>query len=231
VIVTILAVTLYSAGSAQDLSQSLKEWVLQNIVLSPTHDGKRSALIRRLPVKADLRTDESLLIAQAKLAVSSFSDAFGLQFEFTPDRPNLIIVVGSEINDGDKPRRTFLTGLGLPEAAVNMIVQTSNWSSGCGYYNFVGRKGDISATVIAGDRRLAADRLKDCIISGIAFGFGARARPTATFDTSQGYIQYLLLSRSMAACDMKFGESFDVSFQDEYVACVVGQLKNNGTAK
>lgn len=228
-IATLVAVCSCSPGQSQELNQFLREWVLRNIVFTSAQDGQRAVLSRRLPVKADLRMDAPSVAAEAKLAVSSFSGAFGLQLEFTPDRPNLIIVIGSEINDGDKLRRAFLNGLGLPDAAINMIAATNNWSGGCGYYNFIGRSGDISGTVIAGDRRLPPERLRDCIVSGVAFSFGARARPSATFDTSNGYIQYLLLSRSMTACEGQVRESPNNGFEEEYISCVVTQLRSKIT--
>jgi hypothetical protein len=122
--------------------------------------------------------------------------------------------------------KAFLLSLGLHETAVALVSETQKWSSGCGYYNFVDRTGRIAATIVAGDKKLAPERLRDCIVSGIIFGFGVRARSGATFDTSQGYIQYLALSSVMAVCDRRIGDADQPEPEEIYTNCITAELEN-----
>ncbi len=143
---------------------------------------------------------------------------------------NLIVAVDSGVNDGDKPSRSFLQKLGLPDPAIRIVAESRNWSSGCGFYNFGDANGNISVSIVAGDKRLDSDRLKDCIISGILFSFGLRAKTNATIDTSKFYLQYLLLASALRFCENKLKTSEESNssaerLQDAFVDCAAARIE------
>src|SRR2546421_74921 len=89
---------LTSSVFAQDLDQTLRKWVDANIFFTNPPTGKRALFIRKTPIRADFRLDIPSIIVEAKLAVTSFATSFGVDFEFTSERPNLIVAIANEIN-------------------------------------------------------------------------------------------------------------------------------------
>jgi hypothetical protein len=210
---------------AEDVNDSLNRWLRSNIFFSTAQDGSAALFVRKKGVRARVISDTSDVTTEITRAIGALSTSFGLNYEFTAEAPNLIVAIGNSINDGDKPNKSFLKELGLPDPAIEIVSQTRNWSSGCGFYSFTGRDGHISASIVAGDKRLTVERLKDCVISGVIFSFGLRTRASATFDTSQGYIQYLLLASAIAACEGKQASTgLNGEIINSYTKCITDKL-------
>jgi hypothetical protein len=166
--------------------------------------------------------------SEARKAIANFADAFDLGFEFTATDANLVVVMANGITDGEKPSRTLLASLGLTEAAINIVVGSSNWSSGCGVYNSRDSQGHISGSIVAVDKALLPKKLKSCVATGIIFSFGLRIKGQEILDYSNDYIQFLLLARSLAGCEGKISAQDSeqtASIRDAYLECVVNRLK------
>jgi hypothetical protein len=213
-----------SKGGAPELDQVLRSWVTQNIYL----EQDQLILIRKQPVRALISTDNIETASEARTAIANFSDAFHLGLEFASLRPNLIVATANGIADKDgKPNRVFLSSLGLPEAVSDQISKSTQWSSGCGFYSSRNTRGQILISIVAGDKALPEKKLKSCVVTGVAVSFGLRARGQEILDFSNDYVQFLLLARSLAACDKKFSaQHYDklVTTRD-YVECIVADMK------
>lgn len=211
-------------GGADDLDQVLREWVAQNIYF----ESDRWLLIRKRPVRAYIRTDDPEIATEARRAITNFADAFGLGVEFTTTDANLFVVTANGIADGDKPSRTLLASLGLTDAGIDFIVRTARWSGGCGTYSSRDKLGHVSATIVAADKSLTPKKLRSCVVTGIIFSFGLRVRGQEILDYSNDYIQFLLLARSLAACEKELsGKESELrpSVHDVYLECVLSGLK------
>ena len=173
--------------------------------------------------------DDSDIANEARKAITNFSDAFGLEVEFTATHANLIVVTADGVADREgKPSRSLLASLGATEAGIDLIVKTAHWSNGCGLYSTRDYQGHVSVSIVAGDKSLSSKNLKSCIVSGVIFSFGLRTKDHNIVDSTNDYIQFLLLARSLANCERKISPQIserNAPVRDVYVECIFNSLK------
>lgn len=222
------------AAPSELADKPLRDWVAETITVLQNEDGKPTVLIRRGPVRADIRSEVPSVIAEAKEMITNFAAAFGLDREFTVIRPNLTLLHTAAVNDDDRPNRTLFQYLRIPGSESDAVMQMTGWSDGCGSYRYQAGSGEISMSVLGADTSLTSDKLRSCVLTGIlkSFGFGIRVkRPIVASD---GYIQYLILANVLAACDKRIAAAApgprEVSEVEKlYVDCAVEGLKARTT--
>jgi hypothetical protein len=180
-------------------------------------------LIRKQAVRADIRSDNSDISADARAAIANLANAFGLDYEFTTVRPNLLVVVARGIAESGKPNKAMLRTLGAPEAAINYLPDSESWSTGCGAYAFWGSNAHIVYAIVGGDPDMMP-ALQRCIVTGILNGFGLRSGIKEFVTSPDDYLQYLLLARALARCDQNDTLQGETK-HNAYIACTVHQLK------
>ena len=204
----------------------LREWVAHNIYF----ENSRFLLIRKRAVRADIRSDDPKIVAEARDAISILAGAFGLDVQFVTSGGNLFVVTADGVAEPDgTPKASLLASLGITESGIKTITALTRWRSGCGNYSSRDSQGQISASVIAADKSLPPEKIRTCVVTGILYSFGLRTKGREALDSPTDYVQFLLLARSLAACDHKLSaEKVDdaTSVPDLYVGCIVNRLKS-----
>lgn len=193
-------VLLSVPAGGQDIVATLKPWIEKNIRIGNDKNGRAQLFIRTQNVVADIRFDDFDVASEARAALAALADAFGLRHEFARPNANLFIVSSRQIADGSRPSSSLLRELGIPDSAIDIMVRTENWNSGCGVYDFSDRNGRISASIVAAETRLGANLMRACVLTGIVFSFGLRMQTKALIVPDDGYYHYLALARAIRTC-------------------------------
>jgi hypothetical protein len=191
-----------SAGGSSELDEVLRDWITQNIALERTPDGKDVLLRRKLPVRAYIRVDDPVIAADARATIANFAEAFGLEHEFTSSNINMVVATADRVAEKDgKPRMELLQSFGLTGSNTDFI-KDLDWSTGCGYYGSrAPQERFLTFSIVAGSEELTKQRLKSCIMTGIIIGFGMRTIESQIINSTDGYLQYLILGRANKECD------------------------------
>jgi hypothetical protein len=218
-------------SAAEDPTDKLlRGWISRSIYVSQNQNGSPSLFVRKQPIRAHIRTDIAAIHADASTAITSLAKSFKLGHEFTSDSANLIVATASSIADGDKPSRILLHELGLPERAIDQVAASSGWSTGCGVYVFGDRFGQISGSIAVADERLSSEKLRDCIVFGIVYGFGVGVKERRTFDAQTGFVPYVILASVLSSCIAKLESltgnvSSPTDMERMYVDCAFERLR------
>jgi len=209
---------------ANDIETTLRTWVTQNLHFE--HD--RLPLIRTQPVRAFIRSDDPEIVGETRREIANFAEAFGLPIAFVATEINLAVVIGERIADGRKPSRTFLAGLGIPDATIDDIIRVSDWSDGCGLYSGRDDGGRILGSIVAADASLSRKQQRSCVASGVIFGFGMRTAARETIAFPHDHLPFLLIGRALAGCERQMGDRSNTEaarIRDAYLDCMVANLK------
>jgi hypothetical protein len=231
--ITLVAIAAFVApivaqDATEELDQVLRAWILQNVSFDKDQENREILFIRKRPVRAYIRSDDPELAAEARNTVANLANAFGLEYSFTTSGVNMIIATAIDIAGGGRPNRALLGSLGLPESAIDSIADTTKWATGCGTYGSRDSDGRVSFSIALGDKGLSPKKQKSCIVTGIIFGFGLRITGQEILDYSNDYTQFLLLARSLVACEKKISEQIieqPKPTRDVYVECVLNRLR------
>lgn len=217
------------AAPPELLDKPLRDWITETVVVHAGPLAQPKAFIRRDAVRAYVLSNDQALVAEAQGTIANLATAFGLQHEFTGSNPNLILLHARGVNDGDKPNRAALRALNLPEPAIDMMMETTGWSEGCGAYAFSTGGGSISLGIAAADSSLSGEKLRSCVLNGLVNVFGLRLKSKRSVVALDSYVQYLLLGNVIAACDKLIApnEARQLSEAEvRYVDCAVKELKS-----
>lgn len=194
---------VYRGEAQENIDRVPREWIENDIHFIPTSDRRFRLALRREEVRAALLSEVPSAEADMKTAIGMFSDASELPLVYTHQRPNIVAVVTSPINDGDKPNIALLRKMRLPDKLIDQIMRTGRWPSGCGFFFFHDASGSIELSLIFADKRLAPGDLKDCVTDGVMRAFGLRIERETVARVADGYLYYLLLAKVLRYCDHK----------------------------
>jgi len=202
VVVATFAVSLAQRVEANsNLDLLLREWIEDDLHFLPDANKHLKLVIRRELVRAHVYSEIRALEADIRLTIGLFAQAFEVPVEFTRENANLGAVVMASISDGDRPNRSVLKRLGLPDDAIDQIARSGGWASGCGQYTFANHFGNVHLSLAVADKNLASEQRKDCLTGGISRAFGLRTKRTSALRVRDGYVHYLLLAKALRQCD------------------------------
>jgi hypothetical protein len=226
----------FAAHADESRFAKLRDWVEDQIYFFKDSKDSSRLFTRRTDVRAGVHLDDVGIQGEVKEVIALLSTASGLSHEFTRLNTNLIAVVGSPINLGDRPNPEFLRRrIGLPESGISIITQSTGWAEGCGIYSFTGSvesgtEGQVSLSLALADSRLPPEKIKDCLIDGIIRAFGMRAHSRTVLRSRDGYLQYAVLLAALRTCDQSLDKSDETNGTDEpklrerYRTCAMEQL-------
>jgi hypothetical protein len=218
-----------SAADGQRIDEFLRQWIRNDLYSFSDAKGKSRLFVRRDPVRAFIYSDVPLAKDILSENISVFSEYSNLAVDFTNVNPNLIAVVTSPINDGDKPNWQIFRRLGMPDTALTVVGASASWASGCGMYTFAGEQGQPALSLIFAEKSLPESSLRDCLVEGTIHAFGMRVAATTSVRSSDGYLYYLQLARALQVCDARLdstrAELDRAMLENKYLDCAVEQLK------
>ncbi len=108
----------------------------------------------------------------ASVIAEFFSRASDLSLQVAEENWNLFIVRAPSLNNGDTINPEVLKRFKLPQEASDLVLTTTGWATGCGFYSFRDRNGRIAASFAAMDERLTTNQASVCLVKMIAASFG-----------------------------------------------------------
>jgi hypothetical protein len=220
--------TAVIAAPKSPLDPILADWVSQNILFQKDRQGHEALWLRKKPVRAYVQISDPETSELARAVIGDFAQAFGLDYEFTPVRTNLVMATADRIDDGGKPSKEFLTRFGITAAGEEDNLQDADWSSGCGILVSPEQNFSIGVSVGAGRRDLPTQQMRECIVTIVGASFGLRpiASGSKAIAFPGEYLQILMLAQATKACDDEFGLAGDSVSRNVAVTCIVDKLKS-----
>lgn len=190
-----------AAPPSLELEQVLRAWIKESITISKTATGREAILVPKQPVRAYVKTDDAAADDMTRNMIGNFAKAYGLEYEFTPQRTNLILVATDRIADGNgAPDKRLVMSFGFSESEYRHFA-TANWSTGCGFLISPGENGELRGSFLAVKKDLEKGKRDGCIAMLIAVSFGLGINGKLTFDPFQDYLPLLMLGRAVKECD------------------------------
>lgn len=184
-------------------NSSLRAWIENDLTIFEDRNKTLKLFLRRAPVRFVLLPNHHPVADEAFQLAGTLAKGAGLSHEATTRDPNLVVIIDTPVNDGDKPNRVLWRNYGLPDDALKIVSERGGWSSGCGNYSFRDADGNISMSIILADSTFSEGVIRACVVEGIIASFGLRQGHKSMIRIEDGYLQYVLLVRALRTCDSK----------------------------
>jgi len=184
-------------------NSSLKAWIENDLTIFEDRKKAFKLFFRRTPVRFALLPNHHPVADEAFQLAGTLAKGAGLSHEATTRDPNLVVIIDTPVNEGDKPNRELWRKYGLPDDALKIVSERGGWSSGCGNYSFRDADGNISMSVVLADSTFSEAVIRACVVEGTIASFGLRQGHKSMIRIEDGYLQYVLLVRALRTCDSK----------------------------
>lgn len=215
--------------AAERINSATRQWISDSMKFHENKDGNLKLLLRRAPVKFFLSIPFGSVADEAAVLIGSLSRAIRVSFDYATREPNLIIVVDTPIANGDQPNPAIWQKFNLPREALKTIAERGGLSSGCGNYSFRDPDGQISLSIVLADSAIGEESIRSCVVEGVISSFGLRHNRKYSIRPDDGYLQYVLLLRSIGDCETQYGSKIFAANDAEglrlrYTDCLVSRL-------
>jgi len=196
-----------TSPTSEVFRNNLQKWIERDLHFFTDSRGTARLFLRRDTVRFALVPGSIPMKEEITGVIAELSKAAGVAYEETSTDVNLVIVVDSPINVGDKLNPALWKRAGLPEEMYSIVEEKGSWASGCAVYSFSDTNtGQVGLSIIVADSKLDAPKMRDCLIDGVLKAFGPRADRKSILISEDGYYyQFVTLVRALRRCEQSIG--------------------------